>query len=461
MEEPIQIGFVPASSSEAYFLQKTKYITELSERPNDSNRVEKELNQAFEQMDPQSQTKWAELHAFAKRKLFYLSHQSVAVAEHAFPFPERIQHQKTEYHAYTPACRHVKTIFEAQFQFPHLETPKTKFVLYGIHGSGKTALVHEMYRILTSWVPSSFVMHFHEDVSTWKRDEMEIRWKEALRLVTSLTKQHDQGWILFDVEHIDLLSKIQHYSLPEMDRVIFVGMTSKPSECLTILPKREADYIFVDNPDQFVISALLEMAFLAYIHPWSEIASSSSTYLPLWKKIQNALQLIASQLTCSSKPFHTTSSTKYNQLRECSTNSKLKYGITMSTLVTLQIPRFLGTLKTLRKHWYDHENQCVHVGFPKPSICNSEPIALTKEILEKKSELTANEIVAINEDVTCANLVNVKRCTDSASIQLDWKWVEEAQDKIILAAKEILLDVHNNSRLDSDYERLVAFFLAN
>jgi len=483
MTEPIHLPIIPQSHQDEIFLQLAKEImTQTS--PEHCEALKAKIKKQFEFLSEDVQKRRQNLYDYI---VFDLHCKKESSGQQQFTFGENFQfpsremiHESEPFYPHSNLSQDTLHSIQNQFHFPNLhKEAKHKFLIYGIHGSGKTTFVHEIFRVITRFVSKSDIMHLHENIKNWqevkdtdnykKQRNMKAHWNKTVAYLQSTLHQHPSRWILLDVEHVDLLESIDT-TIVLPPHVILVGLTSKPYNCTKLFPKEDSEYIFLDNPSSQLIFTLLECAFLSSIRPYSEIASSSSPFLTTWKEIKQTLQDIAYLLSCRELPSTSSSSNKdkMKQLRTCSSDAKLKYGISLSTLVTLQIPRFLGALYQLRLYWVNTSSAssanstCVYKK-PIHGLCDTQKrLELTKEILEKKKDVTPDEVLAMNNTtVTCDTLKNIDICSDASSVELNWGWVHEAKDKIIQSAKEILLDVYENEKqTNMDYEKMVQFFSA-
>jgi len=339
--------------------------------------------------------------------------------------------------------------------------PKRAFLLYGLDGSGKSQAVDHIFANLSHY---QCLLHLKEELRTWNMTYFKDRWQHLIQHIKELCGSNQCGIVLLELEHLELIPHITPNLLEpflQLERVIVVGETNRPDLCNMAFNNSMSLRLFIDNPDAQAIYDMIHMNFLQFVHdPEHLVAKNKFPFANTLAQLKRTFRSISQQLSCNSQQTnYNTSSAKYKTLRfsRAESQTKLQDGITLSTLHSLLLPRFLGAIAKLRRHWY--QDQCIPT-LVNSGRCTDEDVpTLTKEVIENTHPSTLQDVRIMNPHATCELLSQATLCQEQVFV--DWPFIEKAKEQIIVLANEILLDVSEKEMDHQIYVGLVKHYLSD
>ncbi len=446
------------------------------------NAKQKELIELFNNLSWQDQKiyQYLQLHLLQQLERLHNIQKDVErkkFVNMGYPLPTEVKNSNGyPPHADLKIVMQCDNTIHSIFAFEHLHNillPKRCFMIYGADGSGKTNVATKMYDVLVQKNPDIPILYLRDNIQSWQ-NETTKRWESLVSYVTFVIENNNNnGWILLELEHFDLLKNFNYDTLKpfiELQRVIVLGVTDNPQVCEEAFKNNFSMNIFVDYPYTHQIKEILTLWFLKLIHNQTDVSRKKSQYRHLWTRLSAKIDEISLKLTCHKtiSEIKCENKTKCKELRLFSDDlandqSLLKYGITMSLLHDFLIPRLEGCIVKLRKNWYNEDKKCFVEPFHKDSVCQDNTKNKTKlaEILDNKTQsLTKNQLLTINNDnLTCDKIKQSVLCNVNEDFQLNWKWVSESHVQIMQLMDEILLNVAENNNLNQQYKSLVEYFI--
>ena len=410
----------------------------------------------YNDLSPQEKLEYQDMFKHVQLKASTKSNLASKQLKDQYRIPTQIFHSSANAFIETLPDRIIyKNVIEP-LKFPSLNPPKKFLLLYGMDNNGKTAVVNQTFRALERIKPS--LTHLRDDGKIWAQ-HFQNRQEQLNLLVAYLTNiciANPNGWILFEMEHLDEIAtddlKSFFEAIVKLDKIIFIATTAKPYLCDPILSQFQGYLpIFIDLPDVELICELLVLGIFKFIKK-SDINNATSIYNDIANEFSELLlHEIAPQLVCRPSKY------KYKKPgRKCCAEAKTQYGITIGELNMNLIPVFIKCLSNARKNWYDTEAKCFHQ-LPV-NACGVNNTILNKELVHKEETLTKDESVALHKGkINCEDIKNPVQCAANISLFIDWKWIFDAKETVFEIARITLLNITENEEQNRLYEELLRF----